>query len=86
MRLRWKRDAVETGLRATVQGTRGHNLYYGDDLMACVRPAERYSKDKWYWHTMAAKPYENTCGACTSLERAKEDAFKHVKAYMEGGK
>lgn len=82
-RLRFRREPYKTGLAAVGQGIRGYELYYGDILMASVRPAQKHSDSSWYWHTMAAKPYANTCYECTALEQAKEAARAHVKKYIE---
>ena len=83
MRLRWKKDARETGLAAVVAGPRGSKYTDGTNNYATVNAHSfrRSGKTGWYWVSLCGE-YVNTCNTQMDEATAKAQAAAHVKAYL----
>lgn len=85
-RLRWKRDARETGLRAVGAAPRGWRLHDGVDEYAVVSPnGGNWSRKQngWYWVAYSPLPHCNTCNApVADPEDAKAAAMLYVKQHL----
>ena len=88
MRLTWKRDAKETGLRRIGAGPVGSTLHCGKTKYASVSAlgGGMYGPVKgWYWVAgwSSGVPYKNTCGAPEATEdEAKKAAREYVVAHL----
>ena len=89
IRLRWKKNPAETGLRAMGAGPRGSKLHDGIREYASVNPLGGNWARKlqgWYWVAGwgSGIPHRNTCGEPEKDEdTAKAQAMKYVKAALE---
>lgn len=92
MKLRWRKDPKETGLRAVMQGPRGSGLY-GDctvKFASVAASVDRFGTWKclgWYWVAGwgSSVPHKNTCNELVPTEeQAKADALTYVKAHLAG--
>jgi len=87
VRLRWKMEPRETGLRPVVAGPRASWLTDGEKRYACVSSHGR-SSVRWYWVAGwdSGIPLRNTCGdPPLSLDEAKAAAMAYVKAALATG-
>ena len=88
MRLRWKKEPKETGLRAVGAGPQSSKLHDGVTEYACVSALGggwRGPVTGWYWTTSAATvgEWRNTCSEPAPDEAtAKAQAMKFVKAAL----
>jgi hypothetical protein len=91
MRLTWKREPNETGLRSVDQGERSHKLRLngqGDVLASvCHSSPNAFFPDRptgWYWTCGKNKElgieWKNTCNE--PLFETPEEAKKECKAYI----
>jgi hypothetical protein len=84
IRLRWKKDVRETGLRSVVSGPRGSRLHDGEDTYARVSAFSRHSgRSGWYYVTGwdSCVPYYNSCHEKSVLteQEAKAAAMDRVR-------
>ena len=88
-RLRWKKNARETGLRAVGAGPRGSVLHDGNTEYARVSPlGGGWSRPLIGWYFVALKDavgeYANTCESPAQDEHeAKAQAMAFVKARLK---
>jgi hypothetical protein len=88
VRLRWKREAKETGLCAVVAAPRGYLYHDGDKRYATVSSIGggwHGSVRGWYWVAGwdSDIPYMNTCGhPCKTPEEAKKQAAEYVAKHL----
>ena len=89
IRLRWKKNPRETGLRAIGAGPRGSKLHDGQKQYASVYPLRNgFSAQScgWYWVVRGQDfggEYMNTCGSPVEDEStAKAQAMAYVKALL----
>lgn len=89
-RLRWKKRAHETGLRAMVAGPRGSDLHDGTTKFASVSPlGGNWARplQGWYWVAGwgSGVPHMNTCHKPAATEaEAKQQAEAYVKKHLAG--
>ena len=87
-RLRWKREAAETGLRRVGAGPRGYFYYDGTVKYASVSALGGgwYGPVRgWYWVTgwNSSVPHMNTCCTpCATPEEAKKQAAAYVAEHF----
>lgn len=85
-RLRWKKEAPETGLRAVGARPRAHHLHDGVDEYATVYPnggGWQRPQAGWYWVAFGAVPRKNTCDTpVADLQQAKDEAAAYVKEHL----
>ena len=92
IRLRWKRDAAETGLRSVGARPRGWHFHDGEETFAHVSPnggGWGSIQNGWYWvaYSRGDMPLKNTHREpCETPEQAKEQAAAYVKSYLGEGK
>lgn len=91
MRLRWKREPRETGLRSVMARPRGYNLHDGENTYAAISYLGRYEGDGSGWYWVASwdfkGPYKNTCNEPPlSLKEAKKQAAAYVKQFSQKDK
>jgi hypothetical protein len=88
-RLRFKREPMETGLRAVGQGPRGYDLWYGDERLGSAdeitQPFVRWmGTGRFYWHVGTFKElgieHKNT--AREPVE-TMEEAKAQLRTYVE---
>jgi hypothetical protein len=83
MRLRWKKEPRETGLRAINARPRSSFLRDADgQRYACVSEI----RGSWYWVAGwgSGIPHRNTCETpVTTEEKAKADAHAYVKSHLD---
>jgi len=87
VKLRWKKEKAETGLRAVGAGPRPYDYHDGTTVYAKVyaqgggwRPLKG-----WYWVAgwRSCVPYKNTCdNLCETAEEAKTQAAEYVKQHL----
>lgn len=86
MRLHWKKDDKETGLRSIGAPPRSSRLHDGEEHYASVCSAGfRETGPKWYWVVPRFDwmPYMNTCNARVETEQqAKDAAMAYVKHHL----
>jgi hypothetical protein len=88
MRLTWKKDAAETGLRAITAGPRGSTLHDGKTRYAVVSAlgGGKYNKPTgWYWVAgwSSGVTNKNTCNEpCDTEADAKKAAREYVVAHL----
>lgn len=87
--LRWKKNPVETGLRAVAvdSSRRGSKLHDGEHEYASVYGLGYHWTSRrsngWYWVASGGVPYMNTCNSPVSTEEeAKADAMAYVKQHL----
>lgn len=91
-RLRWKKDAAETGLARIGARPRGHTLHDGKKKYAHVEPLGGGWGGPlrgWYWAcpTDAFGEYKNTCNEPAPDEAtAKAQAMEWVRARIDRAK
>jgi hypothetical protein len=90
MKLRWKKEPRETGLRSVGAGPyRSSWLHDGETKFACVSPDGGNWMQPlagWYWVAGwdSDIPPKNTCAKpCATEAEAKAAAEAYVKAHME---
>ena len=72
VRLSWRRQPNESGLRAVCQLERGCDLWRGQESIAHVRP----TKGGWYWYGLG----QNTDHSpARSMDAAKDEVFIFMK-------
>lgn len=87
-KLRWKRQAAETGLRAVGARPRGYDYHNGTDEFATIYPnggGWQRPQNGWYWVAFGdGIPHKNTCNdpPYESVEQAKKEASEYVKAHL----
>ena len=85
LKLRWKKEPKETGLRAIGARPRSYILHDGDKKYASVSPdggGWSHPLRGWYWVAGwdSDVPYANTCDApCVTSDGAKQQAMEYVK-------
>lgn len=84
MRLTWKKNAPETGLRRIGSGPRGSKLHDGVKTYATVSAlgGGMYGPVRgWYWVSgwSSGVPYKNTC---QTPEATEDDAKKAAREYV----
>jgi hypothetical protein len=83
MRLRWKKHAKETGLRAVGAGPRGSDLHDGTNRYATVaaHSFRHTGEHGWWWHAQVGTERINTCNTCfvSTDDEAKKQAEAWVK-------
>lgn len=90
MRLTWKKDARETGLRSIGAAPQGYKLHDGTHIYATVSPLGGSWMGPllgWYWVAGcdAPIPHKNTCKSpCETIEEAKKQAKEYVLLHMKG--
>lgn len=86
MRLRWKKNPHETGLRAVGAGPRGSVLHDGLKEYASVNALGGNWRGPllgWYWVSDAAGEYVNTCDDPSPDEAtAKAQAMEFVRSRL----
>lgn len=85
MRLRWKLNPRETGLRCVIAGPRGSTLRDESGQRYAVVECLR-SREGWFWVAGwgSGVPHENTCESpCATAEEAKAQALAYVKAHIK---
>lgn len=91
-KLRWKREAKNTGLSAIGAAPRGYVYHDGDVVYAVVSPnggGWRGPLLGWYWVAGLGTgvPSKNTCNEpCETEEEAKKQASSYVLAHLVGEK
>ncbi len=87
--LRWKKNPVETGLRAVAVNSskRGSKLHDGFEEYASVMCLGYHwtgrRSDGWYWVASGKVPYMNTCNSPVATEaEAKAAAMAYVKQHL----
>jgi hypothetical protein len=96
VRLRWKLEPAETGLRAVGAAPRGYVYHDGQTEYARIHPnggGWRRRQNGWYWVVpeQYGIPYANTCHEpVATAEQAKADCEAYCKAeilhYLESRK
>ena len=87
-RLRWKRDAPETGLARIGAAPRGYIYHDGSTEYAWVSACGggwHSAQRGWYWVALEQPglPLENTCRSpVATVEEAKRDAERYCKAHI----
>jgi hypothetical protein len=85
-RLRWKKHARETGLRAVVAGPRGSDYTDGVTVYAKVQAHHRLRGEGWFWYSSAGGEHRNTSNDPAPDEAtAKRQAQEYVKAQLAKG-
>ena len=83
IRLRWKKEPRETGLRRILSVPRGSRLHDGTKEYATVRAiGGRWSAHRWLWYWVAngVGEYKNTWNEpCEEEAEAKAQAMAFVK-------
>lgn len=88
-KIRWKKQARETGLRSIGAPPQGYVLHDGKTEYATISPNGGgwiRKQQGWYWvvPTHEHIPYKNTWQSpCESVEDAKAQAKKYVMGYLE---
>lgn len=86
MKLRWKLNPRETGLRAIGAGPRGSRLHDGEKTYATVSALRhRHETTGWFWVAGwdSDVPYMNTCNApVATADDAKAAAMAYVKKHL----
>jgi hypothetical protein len=87
MRLTWKRQASETGLRCVAQGPRGAILSIDGTHAGTVSPRSTgfHEWSGWYWVAgwKSEVPHKNTSGRpVATLDEAKRDCEAYVRASL----
>ena len=91
-KLRWKREAKNTGLSAIGAAPRGYVYHDGDIVYAVVSPSGggwRGHLLGWYWVAGwgSSVPSKNTCNdPCETVEEAKNQAKLYVLSHLAGVK
>ena len=84
MAARWRRQKRATGLAGVCQGTRGFELWDGNECLAhvAVTNRDRYADGPWYWYGFG----QNTCGSpVPTAKEAKAQAMACYKQQRVGG-
>lgn len=86
MRLRWKLDAPETGLRRIVARPRTSWLHDGEKRYACVSEVRQTHQTTW-WYWVAGwdsdVPHMNTCShPVATADEAKQAAMAYVRQHI----
>ena len=79
MRLRWKKNPRETGMKSAFSGPRGSKLHDGTKEYARVQTlGSRVTSPRWLWFWVAFD--KNTCNEpCEEEAEAKAQAMAFVK-------
>ena len=84
MRVTFKLDAYETGLRAIGAGPRGYTIRLDGKDVGSIGPiggaAFNGPLRGWYYVVHSLGPYINTCGEPAELDDVKKAAKAHVLA------
>ena len=88
MRLRWKLEDRETGLRAICAGPRGSYLHDGTETFARIQACGRFSdKTGWFWYASNDNhgiPLFNSARTpVQTADEAKAQAMAYVKKHLE---
>ena len=88
MKLRWKKEPRETGLRAIGAGPQGYIYHNGEEEFIHLKPiGGNYARPLvgWYWYSFNKSiPYKNTNeNPCKTLEEAKKEASEYVQKNLK---